>query len=65
MKRTQWYTGVWEDVTEGLSVACCECGLTHQFHFKIVGKKVFIITHLDRRATAQLRRYRKFPIKPK
>lgn len=64
MKRTQWFSGVWEDVTQGLNMACCSCGYVHDFTFKIVGKKVFTIVHLDNRTTAQVRRRRKFPCLP-
>lgn len=65
MKRQQWYAGVWEEVTDGVSIACCECGLCHDFKFKVVKGKVFMVAHLNKRETGQVRRRRKFAcVKP-
>lgn len=44
---------------EGLSMACCDCGLVHKIGFHVYRNGVLGIAHLrDNRATAQLRRHK-------
>ena len=44
----------WKD--EALTLACCDCLLTHKLKFDVKGGKLLIIVERDNRATAQLRR---------
>ena len=38
-------------------LACCDCGLVHQHELQVNKRGVFLISHRDNRATAQLRRH--------
>ena len=37
-------------------VACCDCGLVHDFKFRVSGRKIFVTVHRNNRATAAKRR---------
>ena len=50
----------------GYRMACCDCGLVHNLRFRIVTHggqraKVIFTASRNNRATAALRRYRKYP----
>ncbi len=55
----QLWEGEWDDIVPDYRLACCDCGLVHRMHFKVVGKKIFVRVFRDNRATAQLRRRNK------
>lgn len=52
-KRNQWFL---PDM-ERFKVCCCECGLVHQFDFRIVKGRVRMRVRRDNRSTAQKRRH--------
>jgi hypothetical protein len=60
-KYDQVYDGEWWPFREGKSnrrckIACCDCGLVHQFHIRIRGGKVFMRVDRDPKATGGRRR---------
>jgi hypothetical protein len=58
----QLFEGDWVPVLKrGHKHACCDCGLTHRFQFRIdAGGGIEIKAKVDRRATAAIRRPFKF-----
>jgi hypothetical protein len=49
---------------EGHRIACCDCGLTHDFTFQIKGDYLLIKATRNNRATAQRRNnYKKYGIR--
>lgn len=68
-KRKKLSDGEWVEATKakrhrGLFVqvsSCCDCGLTHALHFRLVKGKLKIAAWRDNRTTAALRRHRKYP----
>lgn len=43
--------------TTAFNNQCCDCGLTHDFLFRVKGSKLTIVVFKDRRTTAQVRRH--------
>ena len=37
---TQRYDGEYSDVTDGLNIACCDCGLIHRYEFVILNGRI-------------------------
>ena len=52
----QRYDGEWSDVTTGVNVACCDCGLVHHLEFAVLEERILKRVFRDRRATANRRR---------
>lgn len=57
--------GAGVEVTHGkmFKLACCDCGLVHKVVIVADGKKIGVALARDKRATAAMRRGRKFPDK--
>ena len=45
--------------TTCMSIACCDCGLTHNYYFKVKGSVIEVAVEQDRRATQNIRRHLK------
>lgn len=39
--------------------ACCDCGLVHDIYYEIKNHKVVVMKRVNRRSTAQMRRWMK------
>ncbi len=57
-------TQVWDDEpieinwrTDCANISCCDCGLAHNYFFRVKGSKLQIVIVRDRRATANIRRH--------
>lgn len=48
----QWVNTPWN----GLTVACCDCGLVHLYRFKVVGKRLYRAVWRSDKRTAGVRR---------
>lgn len=62
MRYTQAISGDWIQPKDGYRVACCDCGLVHNFNFRIKNGKVQIQPIVNTRATAAKRRNPRFKI---
>ena len=40
-----------------IKIVCCDCGLTHEFHFGIENKKVVFKIRMDKQTTNKVRKY--------
>ena len=47
----------WKDTV--FKMACCDCGLVHDFRFNVKKKMLFMIVDRNNRATALIRRHHK------
>ena len=45
-------------IMEGFKLSCCCCGLTHDFDFRIVRKRVEFRIRRNNRSTGQIRRHK-------
>ncbi len=45
--------------TTVFAARCCDCGLVHDWYFRVKGNKIEITAYRDARATAQSRRHMK------
>lgn len=60
MKYPQIKSGEWVQPNhKKYKMACCDCGLVHDFEFKIVKGKIFIRGKRNKRATSAVRRFMK------
>lgn len=60
MKYPQLHDGDWIRVPfRGFRAICCDCGLTHVFNFKLVGRELRMQVKRHARATAAARRKKK------
>ena len=56
-------SGEWvQPIRRGYKMTCCDCGLVHTINFRIHKGHIQLQPTRDNRATAQLRRYRMFPM---
>ena len=53
----QVWSGLWDDLPKEWSLACCDCGLTHNIEVRVKDGKPQIRMTVDKRATAAYRRY--------
>ncbi len=54
----------WQPVNPKMRVMCCDCGLVHDYEYKIgKGERVFIRSNRNNRATAAARRHQKIILK--
>jgi hypothetical protein len=59
-RHDQVYENQWVDlVGKGLSLACCDCGLVHEFCFRQTAGRLRFRCRRGNRATGQARRWRK------
>jgi hypothetical protein len=57
-------SGKWErPVHRGYLLACCDCGLTHRFDFRVVGGDVEFRVFHAREATKERRKRTRYPFK--
>jgi len=59
----QVYEHQWVDAGEKLYLACCDCGLVHEFRFRNVMGHIQFRCRRDNRATGQLRRWHRIRVK--
>jgi hypothetical protein len=60
MKYDEPEAGEWvKPVRKGYKLACCDCGLVHQFDFRVRKGKIEFRVYSDFRATGQIRRHMK------
>ncbi len=48
--------GEWSDVTDGLNVACCDCGLVHNTEYVVLDGRILKRVFRDNRRTTNRRR---------
>ena len=51
--------GEWYEAPSKQRIACCDCGLAHDYEFRIVEGRVQYRIRRNNRATAQIRRHLK------
>ncbi len=59
MKYKVMESGEWFEQEQGNSIACCHCGLVHDFNFKIRKGKLWLRVIVNNRSTGQVRRHMK------
>lgn len=52
-------SGEWFEQGQGNSIACCSCGLVHEFYFKMRKGKLYLRAVTNNRSTGQVRRHMK------
>ena len=52
----QRHDGEWVDVTDGQSLACCDCGLVHKTEYAILDNRILKRVFRDKRSTANRRK---------